>query len=183
VEHFQVDGPVERWRLLRDTIHAQICRQGFDPHLHAFVQSYGSQELDASLLMMPLVGFLPASDPRVRGTVAAIERHLMRDGLVHRYTSTASVDGLPPGEGAFLACTFWLADNYMLLGRAQDARQLFERLLALRNDVGLLSEEYDLQAQRLVGNFPQALSHIGLVTTALNLSPQEAAPAEQRQQS
>ncbi len=183
VEHFQVDGPVERWRLLRDTIHEQICRQGFDPHLNAFVQSYGSQELDASLLLLPLVGFLPAADPRVQGTVAAIERHLMRDGLVHRYTSTASVDGLPPGEGAFLACTFWLADTYMLLGRDQDARRLFERLLALRNDVGLLSEEYDLQAQRLVGNFPQALSHIGLVTTALNLSPQEAAPAEQRQQS
>ena len=177
-----MDGPVERWRLLRDTIHAQICRQGFDPHLNAFVQSYGSQELDASLLLLPLVGFLPAADPRVRGTIAAIERHLMRDGLVHRYTSTASVDGLPPGEGAFLACTFWLADTYMLLGRDQDARRLFERLLALRNDVGLLSEEYDLQAQRLVGNFPQALSHIGLVTTALNLSPQEAAPAEQRQQ-
>jgi GH15 family glucan-1,4-alpha-glucosidase len=157
--------------------------QGFDPHLNAFVQSYGSQELDASLLLLPLVGFLPAADPRVRGTVAAIERHLLRDGLVHRYTSTASVDGLPPGEGAFLACTFWLADTYMLLGRDQDARRLFERLLALRNDVGLLSEEYDLQAQRLVGNFPQALSHIGLVTTALNLSPQEAAPAEQRQQS
>src|SRR4030095_12759584 len=116
-------------------------------------------------------------------TVAAIERHLLRDGLVHRYTSTASVDGLPPGEGAFLACTFWLADNYMLLGRDQDARRIFERLLALRNDVGLLSEEYDLQAQRLVGNFPQALSHIGLVTTALHLSPQEAAPAAPRQDS
>jgi GH15 family glucan-1,4-alpha-glucosidase len=183
VEHFHVAGPVERWRLRRDTIHGQICRQGFDPHLHAFVQSYGAQELDASLLLMPLVGFLSASDPRVRGTVAAIERHLLRDGLVYRYTSASSVDGLPPGEGAFLACTFWLADTYMLLGRAQDARRVFERLLELRNDVGLLSEEYDLQAQRLVGNFPQALSHIGLVTTALNLSPQEAAPAEQRQQS
>jgi GH15 family glucan-1,4-alpha-glucosidase len=182
VEHFHVDGPVARWRGLRDTIHEQVCRQGFDPALNSFVQSYGTQELDASLLLIPLVGFLPASDPRVRGTVAAIERHLVRDGLVHRYTSTASVDGLPPGEGAFLACTCWLADTYKLLGRNRDARRIFERLLALRNDVGLLSEEYDLQAQRLVGNFPQALSHIGLVTTAMNLSPQEVGPAEERQQ-
>ena len=183
VEHFQVDGPVERWRLLRDTIHQQICQQGFDAARHTFVQSYGAQELDASLLLLPLVGFLPATDPRVQGTVAAIERHLLRDGLVYRYTSAEAVDGLPPGEGAFLVCTCWLADTYMLLGRAQDARRLFERLLALRNDVGLLAEEYDPLAQRLVGNFPQALSHIGLVTTALNLSPQEPAPAEQRQQS
>ena len=183
VEHFQVDGPVERWRLLRDTIHQQICQQGFDAARHTFVQSYGAQELDASLLLLPLVGFLPATDPRVQGTVAAIERHLLRDGLVYRYTSAEAVDGLPPGEGAFLVCTCWLADTYMLLGRDQDARRLFERLLALRNDVGLLAEEYDPLAQRLVGNFPQALSHIGLVTTALNLSPQEPAPAEQRQQS
>ena len=135
--------------------------------------------------MMPLVGFLPAADPRVRGTVAAIERELMRRRLrapLHR--RTASVDGLPPGEGAFLACTFWLADNLACCWAGdEEARRLFERLLALRNDVGLLSEEYDPQAQRLVGNFPQAFSHIGLVNTALNLSPQEAAPAEQRQQS
>jgi GH15 family glucan-1,4-alpha-glucosidase len=173
---------VERWRGLRTAIHEQVCREGFDSELGSFVQFYGSKQLDASLLIIPLVGFLPANDPRVRGTVEAIERLLMIDGFVARYSSTTAVDGLPPGEGAFLACTFWLADNYTLLGRHDDARRLFERLLDLRNDVGLLSEEYEVHARRLVGNFPQAFSHIGLVNTAHNLS-RSVGPAEHRQQS
>jgi GH15 family glucan-1,4-alpha-glucosidase len=181
VEHFGLQGPVERWRELRDTVHEQVCREGFDAELGAFVQSYGAKELDASLLLIPLVGFLPASDPRVRGTVEAIERHLMRDGFVERYTATPSVDGLPPGEGVFLACTFWLADNLILLGRHEDARRTYERLLGLCNDVGLLAEEYDPVARRLVGNFPQAFSHVGLVNTAMNLSPAPG-PADQRPQ-
>src|SRR5207249_3880682 len=159
-ERMGLDGPVERWRALRDTIHAEICRRGFNLKLGAFVQSYESGHLDASLLMMAPVGFLPASDPRLRGTVEAIERHLMSDGFVARYASDSGVDGLPPGEGAFLPCTFWLADNYVLLGRRDEARQVFERLLEIRNDVGLLSEEYDPAARRLVGNFPQAFSHV-----------------------
>src|SRR5262249_51757811 len=145
----------------------------------AFVQYYGSKELDASLLMIPLVGFLPATDPRVRGTVDAIERNLMRDGFVDRYANQSGVDGLPHGEGAFVPCTFWFADNLALLGRCDEARQVFERLLSLRNDVGLLSEEYDPSARRLVGNFPQAFSHIGLINTAQNLS-RGGGPAEQR---
>ena len=145
------------------------------------MQYYGGQALDASLLMIPLVGFLPATDPRVRGTVEAVERRLMKDGFVRRYEPKQAVDGLPPGEGAFLACTFWLADNLALLGRRDDARRVFERLLGLCNDVGLLSEEYDPHARRLVGNFPQAFSHIGLVNTAHNLT-QEAGPAAKRGQ-
>jgi GH15 family glucan-1,4-alpha-glucosidase len=179
IEQFGLDGPVEEWRAVRTRIHADVCRQGFDPDLGSFVQVYGGKQLDASLLMIPLVGFLPPEDPRVRGTVAAIERHLMWDGFVLRYDTGASDDGLPPGEGAFLACSFWLADNYVMLGRRQEARALFERLLALRNDVGLLAEEYDPRAGRHVGNFPQALSHIALVDTARNLS-RDANPAKQR---
>ena len=140
----------------------------------AFVQSYGSKTLDASLLMIPLVGFLPATDLRVRGTVDAIERNLLVDGLVARYATEEGVDGLPPGEGMFLPCSFWLVDNLYLLGRQDDARRLFERLLALRNDLGLLSEEYDVRTQRLVGNFPQAFSHISLINSACNLRPQVA---------
>ncbi len=180
VEDFGLVGPVDDWRRLRDEIHSQVCREGFDAGLGSFVQSYGSQELDASLLMIPLVGFLPADDPRMRGTVEAIERQLMRHGFVERYTTEPSVDGLPTGEGAFLACTFWLADCQHLLGRHADARRTFETLLALRNDVGLLAEEYDAEAGRQVGNFPQAFSHIGLINTAMNLSPAAPAPAEQR---
>jgi GH15 family glucan-1,4-alpha-glucosidase len=180
VENFRLDGPVEHWRQLRDAIHEQVCQQGFDPKLNSFVQCYDSQELDASLLMIPLVGFLPVSDPRMLGTVAAIEKRLMRDGLVFRYSTAEGVDGLPEGEGAFLACTFWLADNYLLMGRHADARRAFDRVLGLCNDVGLLSEEYDPVARRLVGNFPQAFSHVGLVNTAMNLSPAAATPAEQR---
>jgi GH15 family glucan-1,4-alpha-glucosidase len=147
--------------------------------MNSFVQSFGSKLLDASLLMIPLVGFLPPDDPRVRGTLAAVEKHLMRDGFVLRYDTSQTDDGLPPGEGAFLPCTFWLADNYALTGERAKARELFERLAGLCNDVGLLSEEYDPKAGRLLGNFPQAFSHIGLVNTALNLTRPEC-PAEQR---
>ena len=166
VELFGLEGPVERWRELRDRIHAQVCREGFDPALGSFVQAYGSKAVDASLLMIPLVGFLPPTDPRVRGTVEAVERLLTRDGLVERYLSDSGVDGLPPGEGTFLLCSFWLVDNLALIGRHDDARRLFQRLLALRNDVGLLSEGYDVHHQRMVGNFPQAFSHIGLINSA-----------------
>jgi GH15 family glucan-1,4-alpha-glucosidase len=168
-ETFGLEGARERWRRLRDHIHACVCREGYDPELGAFVQSFGSRALDASLLMIPLVGFLKASDPRVRGTVDAIGRVLMRDGLVDRYETDPSVDGLPGKEGAFLLTTFWYADNLALLGRDADARACFERLLALCNDVGLLSEEYDREGRRFLGNFPQAFSHVGLINTACNL--------------
>jgi GH15 family glucan-1,4-alpha-glucosidase len=185
-EQFGLDGSIDRWRRLRHRIHEEVCHKGFDSTLGSFVQAYGSRQLDASLLMLPLVGFLPASDARVRGTVKAIERDLMVDGLVLRYNTAATDDGLPVGEGAFLACSFWLADNYVLLGRENDARRLFERLLALRNDVGLLAEEYDPRARRQLGNFPQAFSHISLVDTALNLAQAATArgvgPATQRAQ-
>lgn len=164
------DGVAKHWSGLRDEIHDQVCREGFNADLNSFVQYYGSQHLDASLLMIPLVGFLPADDPRMIGTVKAIEKRLMQDGLVSRYTVDPAVDGLPHGEGQFLACSFWLADNYHLQGRHKDAEKLFERLLKIRNDVGLLSEEYDPSAKRMLGNFPQAFSHIGLVNTAFNLS-------------
>ena len=160
-----------RWRRVADEIRGEVCRSGFDPELGSFVQFYGSRQLDASLLQIPLVGFLQASDPRVRGTLAAIERRLLRDGgLVMRYDTEDRVDGLPPGEGAFLACSFWLADNYILQRRFGDARVLFERLLALRNDLGLLAEEYDPRAGRMLGNFPQAFSHVGLINTAIRLA-------------
>jgi len=179
VEQFGLQGPITRWRAVRSDIHRSVCDEAFDASLGAFVQSYGSKELDASLLMIPLVGFLPATDPRVRGTVAAIERQLMRDGFVTRYVTESSVDGLPRGEGAFLPCSFWLADNYVLQGRDEEARTLFERLAALCNDVGLLAEEYDPATSRLVGNFPQAFSHVSLVNTARNLSAAEG-PASHR---
>jgi GH15 family glucan-1,4-alpha-glucosidase len=181
VEQFGRDGPVARWRALRDEVHAEVCARGFDPGRNTFVQHYGSSELDAALLMIPLVGFLPASDPRVKGTVEAIQRDLVRDGFVDRYRTHPEVDGLPAGEGAFLPCTFWLADNLILQGRTDEARELFERLLALRNDVGLLSEEYDPRAKRLLGNFPQAWSHVALVNTAFNLT-RAAGPAVDREQ-
>ena len=180
IEQFGTEGPLDRWRALRDRIHESVCRNGYDPELGSFVQAYGSKELDASLLQIPLVGFLPPDDPRVRGTVAAVEKRLLRGGFVDRYESLSGVDGLPPGEGAFLPCSFWLADNYVLQGRREEARALFERLVGLANDVGLLSEEYDPGTRRLVGNFPQAFSHVSLVNTALNLSRSEG-PAEDRQ--
>jgi GH15 family glucan-1,4-alpha-glucosidase len=182
-ERFGLEGPVDRYRATRDAIHAEVCGRGFNPRKNSFVQSYDGEALDASLLMIPLVGFLPVGDPRVHGTVEAIQRELMRDGFVLRYPTTEAVDGLPPGEGAFLACTFWLADNLALMGRRDEAREIFERLLSLRNDVGLLSEEYDPKAGRLVGNFPQAFSHVGLVNTAHNLTQEAAGPAEQRRKS
>jgi GH15 family glucan-1,4-alpha-glucosidase len=166
----KVDGPVKKWRKIAHEIHSQICELGFDKSLNSFVQSYGSKDLDASLLMMPLVGFLPATDPRVLGTVKAIEQNLMRDGLIDRYSNRPEVDGLPPGEGSFLPCTFWLADNYILQNRVKEARHIFQRLLDVRNDVGLLSEEYDSDRKRLLGNFPQAFSHIALINTAWRLA-------------
>ena len=181
VERFGLDGPVERWRSLRATIHAQVCRSGFDHERNTFVQYYGGRELDASLLMIPMVGFLPPDDSRVRGTIEAIERELMADGFVLRYRTAEEIDALPPGEAAFLACSFWLADNLVLSGRKDDARRLFERLLGLCNDVGLLSEGYDPANKRLLGNFPQALSHLALVNTACNLS-RDRGPAVHRQQ-
>lgn len=176
---FGLEGPVDRWRALRRQIHDEVCTRGFNASMGAFVQSYDSTEMDASLLLLPTVGFLPASDPRIRGTIAAVERELFVDGFVLRYNTGTSDDGLPPGEGAFLACSFWLADAWVLLGRVDDARRLFERLLTLRNDVGLLAEEYDTGANRLVGNFPQAFSHIALIDTAHNLA-RATKPAEQR---
>lgn len=163
-------GDIDRWKRLRATIHNQVCEQGFDTGLNSFVQYYGSKHLDASILMMPLVGFLSANDARVVGTVKAIETHLMGNGFVARYTQDPAVDGMPHGEAMFLACSFWLADNYCLQNRRQDALRMFDRLLNIRNDVGLLSEEYDPVQKRLLGNFPQAFSHVGLVNTALNLS-------------
>ncbi len=170
-------GPLQKWRALRDEIHKEICEKGFDTAKHAFTQYYGSSGLDASLLMIPLVGFLPATDSRVVGTVEAIERELLDDGFVLRYRTDGqgAVDGLHGREGAFLACSFWLADCLHMIGRPQDATTLFERLLGLRNDVGLLAEEYDQVAGRLVGNFPQAFSHVSLVNTAVRLSGEELA--------
>ncbi|MGD9906206.1 MAG: glycoside hydrolase family 15 protein [Vicinamibacterales bacterium] len=169
-EHFGFDGPVERWRQLRDTLHAEICERGFDRTRGTFVQYYGSHEVDAALLVMPQVGFLPATDPRFAGTVSAIERDLVRDGMVDRYRTETGIDGLPEGEGAFLLCTFWLVDAYVLMGRRAEARAIFDHLLSIRNDVGLLAEEYEPSAGRLLGNFPQAFSHIGLVNSARNLA-------------
>ncbi|HKE83914.1 MAG TPA: glycoside hydrolase family 15 protein [Vicinamibacterales bacterium] len=170
IESLGLDGPVDRWRAMRDQIHRDVCTNGYNAELGAFVQYYGSRYLDASLLMMPLIGFLPASDERVRNTVAAIERHLVTDGFVQRYQAASGVDGLPPGEAAFLMCSFWLVDNLQMLGRHEEAMQLFDRLLSIRNDVGLLAEGYDVGARRLAGNFPQAFSHVGLITSAMNLS-------------
>jgi GH15 family glucan-1,4-alpha-glucosidase len=173
VEEFGLDGPVEDWKRLRAEIFDEVCERGYDRERGAFTQYYGSRSLDASLLLIPTIGFLPATDKRFTGTVAAIERELCADGFVQRYTMTRKterLDGLPPGEGAFLPCTFWLADSYQLAGRGDEARAVFERLLGLRNDLGLLSEEYDVGAGRLVGNFPQALTHLALVNTAIDLA-------------
>jgi GH15 family glucan-1,4-alpha-glucosidase len=183
VERHGREGPVHRWRVLRDTIHADVCVNGFNAERNAFVQFYGSGRLDASLLMIPLVGFLPANDPRVVGTVEAIQRDLMDEGLVRRYaTDDPGVDGLLPGEGAFLPCTFWLVDNLAMMGRYDEARAIFERLVGLCNDVGLFSEEYDPRAKRQLGNFPQAFTHVFLINTAHNLSRTEG-PAKVRAKS
>lgn len=172
-------APLERWRKLRDEIHEDVCTNGFDAERGTFVQSYGSKALDASLLLIPLVGFLPSDDPRVAGTVEAIGRELMVDGLVLRYRTEGAVDGLPPGEGAFLACSFWYVDNLVMLGRHGEAEAMFRRLAGLANDVGLLAEEYDPRACRMLGNFPQAFSHVALVNSAYNLT-RAVGPAEQR---
>ncbi len=169
-ERFGLEGPVEQWKALRDRIHAEVCERGFDRRRGTFVQAFGSEHLDASALIIPIVGFLPATDPRMTGTVAAIEHELTRDCFVTRYDTSKTDDGLPPGEGAFLVCGFWLAENYSLQGRHDEARGLFERLLTLRNDVGLLAEEYDPHAKTFLGNFPQALPHLALVNTAHRLS-------------
>src|SRR5215831_7851223 len=169
-EQFGLEGPLDRWREIAAAIHADVCARGYDRGLGSFVQSYGSKQLDASLLLMPLVGFLPPEDARVRGTLQAVERRLLVDGLLKRYDTAAAPDGLPAGEGAFLACSFWLVDAYVLQNRWQDARRLFARLLELRNDVGLLSEEYDPRTRRLVGNFPQAFTHVALINSAFNLT-------------
>jgi GH15 family glucan-1,4-alpha-glucosidase len=178
-EHFSLEGPVERWRTIRDAIHADICEHGYDPSRNTFVQCYGAQGLDAALLLIPQVGFLSPDDSRVAGTVAAIERELLRDGFVLRYATENVDDGVGGDEGAFLACSFWLADAYVMLGRIDDATRLFERLLSIRNDLGLLAEEYDPVRRRLLGNFPQGLSHIGLIDTAYNLIDAHG-PARQR---
>src|SRR5438309_1753526 len=179
IEEFGLKGPADEWKTIRKEIHDEVCRSAFDAELGSFVQSYGSKEVDASLLLIPLVGFLPPSDPRVAGTVRQIEKQLMRDGFVLRYETQRVDDGLPSGEGAFLACSFWLADNYKLLGRESEAEQLLERLLRLQNDVGLLAEEYHFEEKRLVGNFPQAFSHVALVNTITNLYT-EHGPAHRR---
>jgi GH15 family glucan-1,4-alpha-glucosidase len=178
MQEFGEDGPLESWMRLRADIHDEVCRFGFSQEIGSFVQYFGGKDLDASLLMLPLVGFLPPEDPRIQGTVAAIEKHLMNHGFVARYDTRTAVDGVPGAEGVFLACSFWLVDNYVLQHRYDEARDLFERLLAIRNDVGLLSEEYDPRERRQLGNFPQAFSHLALVNSAHNLG--EAKPAKQR---
>jgi GH15 family glucan-1,4-alpha-glucosidase len=162
------EAPIAEWIGHRDRIHAEVCDRGYNAKKRSFIQVYGGDTVDASLLMLPLVGFLPIDDPRVKGTVTAIERELVVDGLVHRYDTHRTRDGLEPGEGVFLPCSFWLVDAYVLQGRHQDARRLFDRLTALQNDVGLMSEEYDPVAGRQLGNFPQAFSHIAFVNSAFH---------------
>jgi GH15 family glucan-1,4-alpha-glucosidase len=179
VERFGLGGPAERWRRVRGAIHEDVCRRGFDAELGAFVQYYGARHADASLLMATLVGFLPATDPRILGTVRAVREPLVADGFVARYQTHPEVDGLPPAEATFLPCTLWLADALALQGRLDEAREIFQRVLAVRNDVGLLAEEYDPREHRMLGNFPQALSHVALVNTARNLT-RAGGPAEQR---
>ena len=178
-ESFRLRGPLDEWRTQRELIHREVCERGYNAQLNSFVQSYDSAQLDASLLLIAELGFLPARDPRLLGTLHAIERRLLRDGLVLRYDTAETDDGLPPGEGAFLACSFWLADAYAMCGRIEEAEALFERLLGLCNDVGLLAEEFDPASRRMLGNFPQGFSHLSLVNAAFNLS-EISKPAEQR---
>lgn len=170
IEVFGLEGPLERWKTIRHDIHEDVCSKGYNRDKGCFVQSYSTDQLDASLLLLPAVGFLPPDDPRIRRTVEAVERELTFDGLVLRYNTHTHDDGLPPGEGAFLACSFWLADALLLIGRKEDARRLFEQLLGLRNDLGLLAEEYDPRDRRMLGNFPQAFSCVALINTAYNLA-------------
>jgi GH15 family glucan-1,4-alpha-glucosidase len=185
-ESSRPDEPLERWRTLRDDMHREICAKGYDSAVGSFTQYYGSQELDASLLVLAMVGFLPPTDPRMVGTVEAVQRELLVDGFVKRYRTEPvhdhghTLDGLPPGEGAFLLTTFWLVDSLVMLGRYDEAGAIFERLAGLANDVGLLSEEYDVAASRMVGNFPQAFSHVGLILSAANLHHREKGPAMHR---
>jgi GH15 family glucan-1,4-alpha-glucosidase len=178
-DKMNVNGRAEHWRAVRDQIHREVCQHGFNTKLGSFVQSYGSNELDASLLLIPLVGFLPASDPRVQGTVRQIEKSLLWDGFVQRYNTATTDDGLPAGEGAFIACSLWLADNYVLQGRRAEAEKLLEKMIDIRNDVGLLAEEYHPERQCFLGNFPQGFSHVALVNTIFNLS-REHTPVEKR---
>jgi len=178
-ERFRLAGPLDQWRALRDKIHENVCQNGFNSVVGTFVQSYGSTALDASLLLIPLVGFLPASDPRVVATVEAIERKLVVDGFVLRYDLQKTDDGLSGDEATFLLCSFWLVDCLIMMGRRDDALHLFNRLLDVRNDLGLLAEEYEPHSRRQLGNFPQAFSHIGLVNSAVNLS-RAIAPLSQR---
>jgi GH15 family glucan-1,4-alpha-glucosidase len=177
IDQYGFDGPRAHWDALRGKIAAQVVEQAYDAERNTFVQYYGARDLDASLLLIPQLGFLPPNDPRVRGTIAAIERELMRDGFVCRYPSRPGTDGLPAGEGVFLACSFWLANSLALIGRRDDAIALFERLLEVSNDLGLLSEEYDPRSKRLLGNFPQAFSHVAIINTAANLAELETASA------
>jgi GH15 family glucan-1,4-alpha-glucosidase len=174
-EEFGREGPLERWRAIRNEIHAQVCRQAWNQELGSFTQSYGDSRLDASLLLLPLVGFLPPEDPRIRGTLEGVRAQLLQDGFLLRYRSEDAIDGLPAGEGSFLPCSFWLVDALALDGRHDQATELFERLLEVPNDLGLLAEEYDPRAGRLLGNFPQAFSHIALVNSAFNLARAETA--------
>jgi GH15 family glucan-1,4-alpha-glucosidase len=176
---FGLEAPLERWHASAREIHADVCRNGFDADLGSFVQSYGSKWLDGSLLLIPTTGFLPLEDARIAGTLRAVEHRLLQNGFVMRHDPAETETGLAQGEGAFLACSFWLVDALVMTGRAEEGRRLFDRLLGLRNDVGLLSEEYDVGAQRLVGNFPQAFSHIALINSAYNLA-RASKPAEQR---
>jgi GH15 family glucan-1,4-alpha-glucosidase len=178
-KEFGLEGPVERWARIAHEVHADVCANGFDAELNSFVQSYGSKWLDGSLLLLPTTGFLPPDDPRIVGTVRAIQKRLLADGFVMRHDPAEIETGLAHGEGAFLACTFWLADALVLLGDFDQGARLFERLLAVRNDLGLLAEEYDPRVGRLVGNFPQAFSHVALINTAQNLTRRRK-PAEQR---
>jgi GH15 family glucan-1,4-alpha-glucosidase len=169
-ERFGLAAPLDRWKAARDDVHEQVCTEGFDPELNSFVQSYGSKQLDAALLQIPATGFLPGTDPRVVGTVAAIERELLEDGFVLRYRSESGADGLPPGEGAFLPCSFWLVGNYVAQGRTDEAYALFDKLCGIANDVGIFSEEYDPVAKRQLGNTPQAFTHLAFVRAAAALS-------------
>jgi GH15 family glucan-1,4-alpha-glucosidase len=179
VERWDRPGPLDRWRRIRDEIHEEVCREGFNVELNSFTQAYGSNELDASTLLIPLLGFLPPEDPRVIGTVEAIQRDLTRDGFVQRYHTHEVDDGLPTGEGVFLPCSFWLVDALLMLEREDEAQALFEKLLGVSNDLGLLAEEYDPSAKRLLGNYPQAFTHVGLVNSAYNLS-KHVGPTHQR---
>jgi GH15 family glucan-1,4-alpha-glucosidase len=169
-EEFGFQGPLRRWRRIRSDIHAQVCHEAWNHELGSFAQSYGSTQLDAGLLLLPLVGFLPPDDPRIRGTVEAVRQHLAWDGMLLRYRSEPHLDGMPTGEGAFLPCSFWLVDALALDGHQDEATELFERLLRVRNDLGLLAEEYDPDRELLLGNFPQAFSHIALINSAHNLA-------------